>query len=177
MIYSFTGAQSTGKTTLLKLCKDRHKSFKYVDEVTRKIHRSGNNINNTASNYNETQLLICEDHLRNIRLNGNYLLDRCIADGYVYTRYLFEQGKVGVNTYYLSKSLFDCYINKYAKIFYTDPVDVKLVDDGVRSIDKEFRDSIVKIYDDINIESFSNVIKLSGTVEERYNKIKPFLEL
>ena len=29
----------------------------------------------------------------------------------------------------------------------------------------------------INIESFSNVIKLSGTVEERYNKIKPFLEL
>ena len=36
MIYSFTGAQSTGKTTLLKLCKERHKNFKYVDEVTRK---------------------------------------------------------------------------------------------------------------------------------------------
>ena len=177
MIYSFTGAQSTGKTTLLKLCKDRHKNFKYVDEVTRKIHRSGNEINNTASNYNETQLLICEDHLRNIRLNGNYLLDRCIVDGYVYTRYLFEQEKVNVKTYYSAKSLLDCYVNKYAKIFYTDPVDVKLVDDGIRSIDKEFRDNIVDIYKTIGIENFDNVIKLSGTVEERYNQIKPFLEL
>ena len=90
MIYSFTGAQSTGKTTLLKLCKERHKNFRYVDEVTRKIKSGGNEINNTANNYDQTQLLICEDHLRNIRLEGNYLLDRCIVDGYVYTRYLFD---------------------------------------------------------------------------------------
>ena len=68
MIYSFTGAQSTGKTTLLKLCKERHKNFKYVDEVTRKIHRDGFDINNTANNYDQTQLLICEDHLRNLSL-------------------------------------------------------------------------------------------------------------
>ena len=177
MIYSFTGAQSTGKTTLLKLCKERHKNFKYVDEVTRKIHRDGFDINNTANNYDQTQLLICEDHLRNIRLNGKYLLDRCIVDVYVYTRYLFEREKVSIETYRLTKCLLDCYVNKYTKIFYTDPRDVRLVDDGVRSADKEFRDSIVGIYNAIGIECFDNVIKLSGTVEERYNQIRPFLEL
>lgn len=177
MIYSFTGAQSTGKTTLLKICKEKHKNFRYVDEVTRKIKRGGNEINNTANNYDQTQLLICEDHLRNIRLEGNYLLDRCIVDGYVYTRYLFEHEKVSIETYRLAKCLLDCYVSKYDKIFYTDPRDVNLVDDGVRSADKEFRDSIVGIYNTIGIELFDNVIKLSGTVEERYNQIRPFLEL
>ena len=177
MIYTFTGAQSTGKTTLLNLCKKRHKNFQYVDEITRKIKREGNKINDQEDNYDETQLLICEDHLRNLRLNGKYLIDRCIVDGYVYTRYLFDEGKVSIQTYRLAKCLLDCYRDKYTKIFYTDPKDVKLVSDGVRSVDKKFRNNIIKIYKEINIEGFSNVVKLSGTIEERYKQIKPFLEL
>lgn len=177
MIYSFTGAQSTGKTTLLNLCKERHTDFKYVNEITRKLQRKGIIINNTGDNYDETQLLICEDHLRNIRLQGKYLLDRCIVDGYVYTRYLYEENKVSTNIYNLTYHLFKCYVNKYDKIFYTNPSDVTLVDDGVRSTDEEFRNSIIEIYNDINIEKYSNVVILKGTLEERYNQIKPFLDI
>ena len=39
MIVSFTGAQSTGKTTLLNILKEKNKDIKFVDEVTRRIKR------------------------------------------------------------------------------------------------------------------------------------------
>ena len=42
MIISFTGAQSTGKTTLLNEIKDKNPWLDSVDEVTRRIKREYN---------------------------------------------------------------------------------------------------------------------------------------
>ena len=39
MILSFTGAQSTGKTTLLNKVRDLNPNLNFVDEVTRRIKR------------------------------------------------------------------------------------------------------------------------------------------
>ena len=52
MIISFTGAQSTGKTTLLNLIRDKNYDFNYVDEVTRRIKREYNlPINESAARW------------------------------------------------------------------------------------------------------------------------------
>ena len=42
MIVSFTGAQSTGKTTLLNKVRDLNPNLNFVDEVTRRIKREYN---------------------------------------------------------------------------------------------------------------------------------------
>jgi len=93
MIYSFTGAQSTGKTTLLNKCKDQYKgTWNFVDEVTRKVLRKGYKINLNGDNI--TQLFILNEHLHNHTRSDNCILDRCILDGYVYTCCLCIRGLV-----------------------------------------------------------------------------------
>lgn len=177
MIYAFTGAQSTGKTTLLTLCKVvyDHKGYKFVDEVTREVKRRGYSINNNAKNYNDTQLQILDHHITNLKKTGKWILDRCIVDGYVYTKYFYENNKVSVDTYLLVKDAFEKYTDWYTAIFYTDPKGVKLVDDGERSTDVKFRERIIEIYEEIDIDKFKNVVKLSGSVSERIQTIKNFL--
>ena len=181
MRISFTGAQSTGKTTLLNICKKQYPNFVYVDEVTRRIKRErGIDINNTANNYDNTQMEMIKDHLQNIKIDdkqNKVILDRCIYDGFVYTRYLYELGKVSVRVYNYAYRVFRENRHKYDIVFYTDPEDVKLVNDGVRSTDIDFRNRIIEIYKEFNIYFESNIFKISGTVNERWNTINKILEL
>tara|TARA_R110000765_G_scaffold245755_1_gene347862 strand:- start:1797 stop:2342 length:546 start_codon:yes stop_codon:yes gene_type:complete len=181
MRISFTGAQSTGKTTLLNICKKQYPNFVYVDEVTRRIKRErGLDINNTAENYDTTQIEIIKDHLQNIKIDdkqNKVILDRCIYDGFVYTRYLYELGKVSVRVYNYAYRIFRENRHKYDTVFYTDPEDVKLVNDGVRSTDIDFRNRIIEIYKEFNIDFEPNIVKISGTVNERWNTINKILEL
>lgn len=179
MKISFTGAQSTGKTTLLNLCKDEYPDFTYVDEITRRIKRDkGVEINNTAGDYDDTQIEIIKDHIHNVNIecNNTLILDRCIYDGFVYTKYLNEQGLVSDEVFNLAHCAYKQYKSAYDIIFYTDPDDVKLVDDGVRSTDIDFRNRIIEIYNEFGVEFDLNVIKISGTVEQRWNKINKFLD-
>ena len=99
-LFTFTGAQSTGKTTLLKKVKELYPNrFEYVTEVTRRIQRLGVSINDEAKNYDLTQSLIIGDHLINYMKVHNephdnisdILLDRCIVDGYIYTKYFYKR--------------------------------------------------------------------------------------
>lgn len=145
MLISFTGAQSTGKTTLLKECCDNPIFRKYhcVPEVTRKVAREQHvDINEAGDDI--TQLFILNEHLHNHYLTGPALLDRCILDGWVYTDYLFSQGKVSQWVKEYAGRLYDKLISQLDIIFYTDPGDIPIEDDGQRSINHEFRDDIIK---------------------------------
>ena len=94
MIISFTGAQSTGKTTLLNLIRDKNYEFNYVDEVTRRIKREYNlPINESGGDI--TQSMIMADHIANVYKKGDHdvtVLDRCAVDGIVYTDWLAKEG-------------------------------------------------------------------------------------
>ena len=72
MLISFTGAQSSGKTTLLNHWTDCRNHWKVVPEVTRKLKRQGFEINDDSSNYVDTQIAILADHLNNIFLYSSY---------------------------------------------------------------------------------------------------------
>ena len=151
MRISFTGAQSTGKTTLLRECCNNtfFRKFHCVKEVTRKVARERNvNINETGSDV--TQLFILNEHLHNHHVSGSALLDRCIVDGWVYTDYLERYHKVSEWVRDYAYNMYQMLLPKLDIIFYTSPVDVPIEDDGHRSVDIQFRNDI--------IDSFENEI-------------------
>ena len=180
-LFTFTGAQSTGKTTLLKKVKTLYPDrFDYVDEVTRRIKRFGVPINNEAKDYDLTQSLIIGDHLinytkvfdntsENIR---DLLLDRCIVDGYIYTKYFYKKGKVSRRVLDFAEQWFKTLTPMYDVIFYTNPSDVKLVDDGERSIDAAFRQDIIDLYEREFLDKYDNICILKGSVEDRLEQMK-----
>ena len=202
MLIGFTGAQSTGKTTLLNRCKKelRSKEFtkteadgittwgdkwKFVDEVTRKVMRQGWSINEDGDNL--TQLFILKEHLQNHTTpkTENWVLDRCILDGYVYTRWLKEQGAVDTWVLTYAGNLLSILGKHLDVIFYTEPGDVPIEDDGERSVDVDFRNDIIKIYEELMTASVSTpgrdtwrkkIVRLSGTVDERMKTIYDKIE-
>lgn len=177
MLVSFTGAQSSGKTTLLKRAKvdTLFRKWSFVPEVTRVVKRMGFKINELGGN--ETQLFILAEHLKNHHYSSNTMLDRCIIDGLVYTRHLCEIGKVDTWVYQYAKQLFDILIDKLDIIFYTDP-NIPLVGDGERSVDVEFRKNIIKIFDEIMSlpKIMDKTVKLQGDACERYSLIKQTIQ-
>lgn len=175
-LISFTGAQSTGKTTLLNHLMKRNREVEFVPEVTRRISKDYNlNINEDGGFL--TQSLIIADHIKNVYRTGCGIrvLDRCAVDGFIYTNWL--QQNTNDVPFWCTEYAFNVMVEllpKYDIIFYTDPQDVELIDDGERSVDVKFRDEIIenfeafmKMYSDIY-----NFVRLSGTVEERLATIK-----
>ena len=175
MLISFTGAQSSGKTTSLRHWNDCMNHWNVVPEVTRKLKRQGFEINDDGGNYIDTQIAILTDHLNNIFAYSNKdmdtILDRCIVDGFIYTRYFRMEGKVDEFTDMMFTRMFKRYISKYHYIFYTSPYDVALINDGERSMSESFRNRIIKLYEDLILDKYPNVFVLEGSVETRYNKM------
>jgi hypothetical protein len=100
------------------------------------------------------------------------LLDRCIVDGYIYTKYFYEQDKVSRTVMDFAEYWFKELTPKYDVIFYTNPSDVKLVDDGVRSTSSGFRERIIELYNTEFIDKYDNICTLNGSVEERIEVMK-----
>lgn len=170
MKIAFTGAQSTGKTTLLNELKTdyNYRTFTFIDEITRRMTKHGLQINEGGDSM--TQLLIMNSHLKNI-LKEDVIMDRCVLDGVVYTRYLYDKGQVSEWVMDYAEKIFQLIIEQYDYIFYLVPeFDIK--DDGVRSIDNDFRNQIVKIFNDYILQCEVPVIKLTGTIEERIKQVK-----
>lgn len=190
MLVSFTGAQSTGKSTLLNMCMDRmlkqSNDWVFVPEVTRLIKRThGVSINEQGDD--DTQLLIMNQHLLNIINyksddNNNHLLDRCAVDGYVYSIYLHRHGRINDNTWNIVRYTYNHLLPVYDWVFYTHPEDIPIEDDGERSINLDFRNEIIDIYDnELPLTNFINNdvnwVELRGTPEQRLALMLECLEM
>ena len=174
MIISFTGAQSTGKTTLLNELKKwkEFEDYVFIDEITRNVSKLGMNINEKGDD--ATQTAVMNAHIENLKKGDNLILDRCSLDGVVYTHYLYLHGRVSRDTFDYARQVFIETCLKYDKIFYLKP-EFDIVDDGVRSSSVQFRDEIADIFEryiaEFNLRKW-NVVELSGSVEERLKAIK-----
>lgn len=182
LLISFSGAQSTGKTTLLNHLKERNDHVNFVSEVTRLIKREyGVDINEAGSEM--TQSLIITEHFKNINNHKqkfrSTILDRCILDGLVYTEWLCRNMDLACWTQNYAFCVLENYITSYDVIFYTDASDVKIEDDGERSTDVKFRNNIITGFGDwiTNYPKLrERVVILGGTVEERLQTIKETLK-
>ena len=166
MKVSFTGAQSTGKTTLLEAIKQNEEfryKYEFIDEITRRMIKKGLKINEEGGN--TTQLLIMNEHIKNT-LYTDAIMDRCILDGVVYTEWLYKEGKVTDWVLDYAKNVFEHYKDRYDYIFYLKP-EFDIVADGTRSIDARFRDEIVDLFEQYVKKINIPVITLTGSVEQR----------
>lgn len=104
------------------------------------------------------------------------MMDRCIMDGYVYSKYLHSHGRIEDSTMNIAESMYRRLLPSLDAIFYTHPEDIPIQDDGERSIDPDFRDEIISIYDDLRSEGWYGVggdfVILKGTPVERMELIK-----
>ena len=185
MIFSFTGAQSTGKTTLLNhlhKCNGDY-PFEFVPEVTRLVMRDYKMpINENGGDL--TQMLIMTEHVRNVYKNKadhlirgvHQIFDRCALDGIVYSLWLQDNGKISRGCYDACDLIYEELKDKYDIIFYTSPDDVKLVDDGERSVDVKFRNDIINTFNIFLDKGYDGkIVVLKGSVEERLKTIKSTL--
>jgi len=183
---TFTGPQCSGKTTLLKQMKQTSgimDQFFYIDEVTRLVKREFNVPINEEGANDVTQLLIINKELENL-FKYNYELwsgyrgsvhDRCLLDGLVFTEFFYEKKLVSQQVWSQALSYWNRFHIKYDIIFYPDPHEIKLEDDGERSTNNEFRNAIIDKYENYYINQFQwkeRVHILKGTVEERMEQIK-----
>lgn len=174
MRIAITGAQSTGKSTLLRFLKndDDLKGFEFIDELTRKIAAKGININEEGSNM--SQIFTVTIHAENI-VKDHFISDRCALDGLVYTKWLFDQGKVDQWILDYAVGVAKEVIPRYDYIFYLPP-EIPIEDDGIRSADVKFRDDIVALFEKYTRELDIKLIELSGSVKDRARLFKKVLE-
>lgn len=167
-----SGAQSTGKSTLLNsIKKDKRRNlllpkYKFFDELTRKLYHEGISINREGNNL--TQLLTLNVHVTNI-VYSNFVSDRSILDAVCYTHYLYSEDKVSDWVMNYGTKVLQEIVHSYDRIYYL-PNELKLVDDGVRDTDERFRLDIVELFEYYIDEYNLPVIKLEGTIAERTDK-------
>ncbi len=166
MKIGFSGANSTGKTTLaLELSKQF--DIPCIHGITRRVAKRFP-INEAGDN-ECTQLAVMLEHF-DVLTKRDFIADRTILDCTAATDHL-----LGSN-HYLTKAFCDIVsarISEYDLLIYT-PIEFPLTDDGERSTNEEFREAM-----DHYIAGFfsklasnnKNVIKVTGSVEERLEQI------
>jgi nicotinamide riboside kinase len=182
----FSGAQSTGKTTLIKplisMLETKHKEpVKYLTEVARSLAARGYTINKEATN--QTQRMIEDEYFRLEKENWDFIkvADRSIIDRYAYAMMnggssITEEKSKLLDWY---DSNIEAHCKKYSHIFFI-PIcsEVPLKLDGVRSPDPHYREEIDKlqrhIIDVYNIKVFTIN---ETTPETRFKFVKKVLEV
>ena len=170
MKIAITGAQSTGKSTLLKALKRSNDlyGFEFIDELTGQIAAKGININEEGSNM--SQIFTVTIHAENI-MKKHFISDRCALDGLVYTKWLYDQGKVDQWIMDYALGVAKEVLPRYDYIFYLPP-EIPIEDDGVRSSNEKFRDEIVALFEKYTRELDVKLIELTGSVKERADKFR-----
>ena len=148
---ALVGASSVGKTTVYELLKNELPEFAFKNESTRTVGKYGFPINEQGTS--ETQLAISSFHLEALLETGDVILDRCYLDLLVYSGNMKNLSD-SAYTYILDTWL--RVINNYTHFIYF-PIEFNSVDDGVRSVNEEWRKKI-----DNQFETNLKAIKFSG---------------
>jgi|TARA_S200002703_G_scaffold148488_1_gene145220 nicotinamide riboside kinase len=165
---ALVGASSTGKTTVYELLKNKLPKYEFVNESTRTVGSYGFPINEKGTD--ATQLAISSFHLQALLNPYNLILDRCYMDLVAYSRFMNIK-KETLNF------IFDTW--KRVKDEYTHyvyfPIEFDSVDDGVRSVNEEWRKDI----DDEFFEMLQTVrqpyLTVTGSPMQRVEQLLEFI--
>lgn len=167
----FTGAQGTGKTTVLK--EFENNGLKVITEVVRQLASKGVKINKDGDEKGQTKIFkTYKELLEEISFEG-YISDRGLIDVIAYSMYLVDQGKISAEFVQKQIKQFNKFRIENPDIAYCYfPIEFDVVADGVRDMDEDFRAAI-----DANIRKLFNEcgihpVVIKGTVEERVRKVQ-----
>jgi nicotinamide riboside kinase len=173
MKIAFSGGQCTGKTTLINELKllPQFEHYKFYSSIGGQLKKKGFKINQGGTN--ETQLMVMYNHFSILFKEDNIIADRGLIDGIAYTHYNFVNSKtIDEWVYDYALNLAKAYLHKYDIVFYL-PNEIPLENNGERSMDEKFKRDITSCFDYYveELKQYTNIIKLTGSVEERMNKI------
>ena len=133
---ALVGASSTGKTTVYELLKNKLPKYEFINESTRSVAEYGFPINEKGTS--KTHLAISSFHLEALLRPGNLLLDRCYMDLIVYSNFM---PGIDAPSHSYIEDIWNRVKKEYTHYVYF-PIEFKSVDDGVRSVDEEWREKI-----------------------------------
>ena len=170
---ALVGASSVGKTTVYELLKNELPEFAFKNESTRTVGKYGFPINEAGTS--ETQLAISSFHLEALLEPGDVILDRCYLDLLVYSTYMDN----------LSNSAYNYILDTWMRVkdqythFIYFPIEFNSVDDGVRSVNEEWRKKIDNQFE-ANLKSIKfsggDYLTVSGSPKQRVEQILNYIK-
>ena len=171
-----TGAQGTGKTTLIRRLSELHPDYAVVPEIARQLAKEGYTINERATDKDQDAIF---NRLKTeLSKKDDMFSDRGLIDVIAYDYYLMNQGRLSEDT--LNKHIveFIDFMEENDDVVYIFvPIEFPVEEDGVRSTDEDFRTQIESsIAEILGSEDFGGAwFAVSGTVGERIVQIEEYL--
>ena len=167
----FTGAQGTGKTTILNYFQGKQP---IITNVCRTLAKNGVKINEMGDD--ESQATIFNKYCDLLSQN-DYISDRGLTDVMAYSKWLFEHGRLSEGEWKREQRIFKTFIKAYPAIYFYFPIEFRIEDDGVRSTDEDFRKEIdVNILKSLQDNPEIPGLTVHGSVEERLEFINRMLQ-
>lgn len=170
------GTMSVGKSTLVKELSEmpQFKYYKIHTEKSKEIRDKGIKLNTDSTFLGQ---MIFASYRCDELLSKNLLTDRSIIDVLAFTN-LAES--ISTIEKFDFECLFSHLIKEYDYIFYISPEGIEIENNGVRTVDPEYRTAIdIEIRD--LLKEYKNEIKnyheLSGSVEERVKQVLEVISL
>ena len=164
------GASSTGKTTVYELLKNKLPKYEFINESTRTVASYGFPINEAGTS--ETQLAISSFHLEALLKPGNILLDRCYMDLLVYSNFM---DKISKEAHNYIEDTWNRVKGEYTHYIYF-PIEFESVDDGVRSVNEDWREKIDKEFQLLLEGVRKPYLTVTGSPLQRVNQILDFIK-
>ena len=179
MKIGFTGTMSIGKTTLVNALKElpEFADYNFATERSKYLRDLGIPLNTDSTL--KGQLIFLAERASEL-LHENMITDRTVIDVMAFS-HLSTTIPFFISAD-LNKAVSEL-IRDYDYIFYVSPEGVELEDNGVRVVDSKYRIKLDKTIKKLleQHKSKLNTIKgyseLSGTTEERIQKIKQVMSL
>lgn len=174
MRFIFTGAQGTGKTTILNHFKEN--GVPVITEIVRNLAKEGININEQGDLQGQRTIFNKYDEL--LSQTKTYISDRGLTDVIAYSYTLAEKGRV---PYEFVNNQLDR-LKQFTQenpdiVYFYFPIEFPVVDDGVRSTDEHFR-IVVDRYIKRILEAVGiRYVEVRGTVEERIKIVENTIQL
>lgn len=171
MKIGFAGTVSVGKTTLVKALQElpEFKDYTFATERSKYLRDLGIPLNTDSTI--KGQIVFLAERVSEL-ICENIITDRTIVDVIAFTN-LADSIRYDVKKEF--EQLASHSLSDYDYIFYISPEGVEIEDNGVRTIDPKYRTDIDKEIQKIftiHGRKFQNFCRISGTTEERIEKIK-----
>jgi GTPase SAR1 family protein len=176
MKIGFCGTMSVGKTTLVNALKElpEFAGYEFRTERSKYLRDLGIPLNTDSTL--KGQIIFFAERSSELFLD-DIITDRTIIDVMAFTRLAKSI------PYFMADALNDAVshlIREYDYIFYVSSEGVELEDNGVRTIDTKYRNEVDKEIQSLILRhrpKLRNYTVLSGTTEERIEKIKQVIDL
>ena len=176
MKIGFTSTMSVGKTTLVNALKEHpeFKDYSFKTERSKYLRDLGIPLNTDSST--KGQIIFLAERCSEL-YDENIITDRTLIDVMAFTALAKT---IPLTFSYTFNDLCHDLISEYDYIFYISPDGVNIEDNGVRTTDPEYRESIDNEIKKIIKDKkgyIKNLVELKGSVEERVKKVKQVLNL